>query len=308
MAIGQELLDLPFADLVRNLASAIAEGPLTVARTADIMLGVCAGVSAAHGAGIVHRDLKPSNIFLCSDWYGRATARVLDFGISKVDGVSSSNLTQSGDIVGTSQYLSPEHASGPRHITAASDQYSLGVVLYECVTQRTPQPSGLPIYELLRRVSEGRHAPPSALRPDLPPAFADIIVRTLSVQPEDRFRSVYKLGQALFPFANAEYRRRYEDYYRSPTTLADGKAAAGNVPSSNRALEPTVDQSQPSLPAWQTRETRTSARRDPRRRTGRALDVPIPRSPVSHKTAYSVAIGAVVAAAVLGGLLLVFGL
>jgi len=128
-----------------TLSGEIARGPLAVARLADIMLGVCAGVHAAHEAGIVHRDLKPSNIFLCSNWKGRETARVLDFGISKVGGIASSDLTETGDIVGTSQYLSPEQAGGARHLTQASDQYSLGVVMYECATQRTPQ-QGEPIY------------------------------------------------------------------------------------------------------------------------------------------------------------------
>jgi serine/threonine protein kinase len=289
-----------------TLSSAIAQGPLPVERTADIMLAVCAGVFAAHGAGIIHRDLKPSNIFLCADWNGRATARVLDFGISKVGGVSSSDLTQSGDIVGTSLYLSPEQASGKRHITAASDQYSLGVVMYECVTQRTPQPSGLPMYELLREVAQGRHAPLSTLRPDVPATFAAIIERAMQVRPEERHASVYELGRALFSFAGADCRRQYDDYYRMVPT-AEAAQRPGEAARSGEALvAPTLARPEPPIPTWQSQETLTAVRGEPKRRSGRALDVAAPAAPSSHKLAYSVAIGAVVAVAILGGLLLAF--
>jgi len=289
-----------------TLSSAIVRGPLAVERTADIMLAVCAGVFAAHRAGIVHRDLKPSNIFLCKGWSGRATARVLDFGISKVCGVSSSDLTQTGDIVGTSQYLSPEQASGQRHITEASDQYALGVVMYECVTQRTPQPSGLPMYDLLRRVAAGRHDPLSALRPDLPPAFTAIIERAMSVSPENRYRSVHELGRALFPFASAECHCQYDDYFRMGSTPAEASPCRRE----HQSVEaPTLEQPEPPVPAWQSEETRTSVRRDPRRRSGPGrMPVASTEGPTSRKMAYSVAIGAVVAAAVLGGLLLAFHL
>jgi len=124
---------------------------------------------------------------------------VLDFGISKVGGISSSGLTQTGDIVGTSQYLSPEQAAGLRHVTEASDQYSLGVVIYECVTRQTPQ-RGEPIYSLLRNVTDGRHTPPRELRADLPPALEALIERDYAVvrsqQPEAFIRQRDSVLQA----------------------------------------------------------------------------------------------------------------
>ena len=244
-----------------TLASVIARDLLAVERLADIMLAVCAGVHAAHTAGIVHRDLKPSNIFLCADWKGHETARVLDFGISKVGGVSSSGLTQTGDIIGTSQYLSPEQAAGARNVSPLSDQYSLGVVMYECVTQRTPQ-QGEPLYRLLRNVSNGEHIMPRVLRPELPPGFEAIIERAMCVRPKQRFPSAYELGQALFPFASADGRRQFDDFYNRADSAPVDSAALGEADSSGLDPGAAVTRRLPAEQsrAWQRHTTRTSAR------------------------------------------------
>ena len=290
-----------------TLAVAIERGPLAFVRLADIMLAVCAGVHAAHQAGIVHRDLKPSNILLCPDWKGNETARVLDFGISKVGGISSSGLTQTGDIVGTSQYLSPEQAAGLRHVTEQSDQYSLGVLMYECVTQRTPQ-RGEPIYTLLRNVTEGRHAPPHELRTDLPTALESIIERAMSVRPTDRYASVHELGRALFPLATADGQRQFDDFYNRtdpeakwPENSAGRRQGSGtHVPCAATQLVPREP-----APTWQQRTTHTSARPTRRRsQSGTALPVRGPDSGRRRTLIYSLALGAflVVVALVVVGL------
>jgi serine/threonine protein kinase len=246
-----------------TLASAIARGPLSVVRVADVMLAVCAGVQAAHQAGIIHRDLKPSNIFLCADWKGRETARVLDFGISKVGGISSSGVTQTGDIVGTSQYLSPEQASGLRHVNALSDQYALGVVMYECLTQRTPQ-QGEPIYSLLRNVTVGCHVMAHRLRADLSPAFETIIERAMRVRPEERFPSVRALGQALFPFASLESQREFDDFYNRSDPVPPAPDCAGSkAPPPGQPIvfsSKTVTLPREPVHSWQSQATRTSDR------------------------------------------------
>jgi serine/threonine protein kinase len=288
-----------------TLGSEIARGPLAVARLADVMLGVCAGVHAAHRVGIVHRDLKPSNIFLCSNWRGRDTARVLDFGISKVGGIASSDLTETGDIVGTSQYLSPEQAAGARHVTSASDQYSLGVVMYECVTQRTPQ-QGQPIYRLLRNVAQGSHVTPSALRADLSPALEAIIERAMRVRPKDRFGSVYELGRAIFPFASAAEQQQWSDYYRfgPGERLSPQASQARNTPLPAPEAPLTLRRSDEALPAWQARTTRTTARGPAvgRRSAGRPSEPPLAERP--RKVIYSVVVGTALAVAALAVLLL----
>ena len=283
-----------------TLALAIARGPLAFERMADIMLAVCAGVYAAHTAGIVHSDLKPSNIFLCPDWRGHETARVLDFGISKVGGVSGSGLTETGDIVGTSQYLSPEQAAGLRHVNESSDQYSLGVVMYECVTQHTPH-QGLPIHSLLRNVTHGHHASPRELRADLPAQLDAIIERAMSLRPKDRYRSTHELGRAIFPFASSEVQRQFDDYYRSDPEAGsplrsrwEGKKAA-TAP----ARDAAATELQPGQPlaTWQARTTRTVVRAaGPGRASGSGWR--------SRKLVCSVAIGAVLAVVVLGVLVL----
>ena len=292
-----------------TLADAIANGPLPFDRMADVLLAVCAGVHAAHQAGIVHRDLKPSNIFLSPDWQGRHTARVLDFGISKVGGVSGSGLTQTGDIVGTSQYLSPEQAAGLRHVSEASDQYSLGVVMYECTTQQTPQ-RGLPIHSLLRNVTQGRHVPPSTLRPDLPEALEAIIERAMSVRPKDRFRSVHELGREIFPFASADSQRQFADYYHSNPEVGrpshsrwerkDGVGASG------QPAQTTIRHPGEPPATWQERTTRTSAnsRRVSGSGTTQDLAPMVGPSHISRKALFSVAVGAALAALFLGGLVL----
>lgn len=245
-----------------TLADAIDRGRLSFETMADIMLAVCAGVHAAHQAGIVHRDLKPSNIFLCADWQGNPTARVLDFGISKVGGVSSSGLTQTGDIVGTSQYLSPEQAAGLRYVTEQSDQYSLGVVMYECVTGKTPH-HGQPIYTLLRNVAEGHHEPPRSLRPDLPRGLESIIDRAMRVNPQGRFPSVLDLGRAVFSFASPDVQRRFDDFYhRVDEPRWPGSPAWGTT----EPAAATAAQRRRPVPTWQRRTTRTSSRARPRDR------------------------------------------
>ena len=283
-----------------TLAEAIARGPMGFEALADVMLAVCAGVFAAHQAGIVHRDLKPSNIFLCRDWDGTKTARVLDFGISKVGGIASSALTQTGDIVGTSQYLSPEQASGGRHVNELCDQYSLGVVMYECVTQETPQ-RGQVIYTLLRNIAEGRHRPPGELRKDLPPALEAVIERAMMVRPRDRFPSVVDLARSLYPFASADGQRRYADFCgpsKSPGQSPEGVPPSVAEASSGAFLPPTERLPAPSPKPWQRQTTRTSLRfsGSMKRRHSGEVPVAISAEPSrARRMVVSIALGATLA-------------
>src|SRR6185312_17341771 len=111
-------------------------GPMPVAELVDIMLPVCSAVDEAHRAGITHRDLKPQNIFLSNGPRGMEP-KVLDFGISKGNDTKAGALTGTG-MIGTPFYFAPEQILDARSAGPASDQYALGVILYECLTGRRP--------------------------------------------------------------------------------------------------------------------------------------------------------------------------
>ncbi|MDQ3469192.1 MAG: serine/threonine protein kinase, partial [Actinomycetota bacterium] len=129
-----ELVDGP------SLATALADGPLPLGRAVSVADDVLAALGAAHAAGIVHRDVKPGNILLGRD--GRA--KLADFGIAKRLDDLSGDLTLTGQFVGTPRYLAPEQVVG-EPVTAATDLYAVGVVLFEMVSGRPPFDAGTPL-------------------------------------------------------------------------------------------------------------------------------------------------------------------
>jgi eukaryotic-like serine/threonine-protein kinase len=200
-----------------DLAALIARAPagLDANFTVDVMMAVCAGVFAAHETGVVHRDLKPQNIFLCQTALGELVPKVLDFGISKlVNRNEAHSLTNSGSVMGTTHYLSPEQVQGA-HLDGRSDEYALGVILYECLTGRRPH-DGDTLYVIMRSISEGRFTPPRALRPDLSPELEAVLLRAMAVRADDRFPSVHALGRALLPLGSPKGRVVWGDYFSRP--------------------------------------------------------------------------------------------
>jgi len=182
---------------------------MPVAEAIEIMLGVCAGVSACHRRGIIHRDLKPANVFLAkTDFQDAYEVKVLDFGVSKA--AQEEELTHEGQIVGTPNYMSPEQARGKSEsaIDARSDQYAIGVILYACVARRLPY-QDLKHLELLEAISKGEFKPPREYRPEVSPGLEAIILRAMSVDPEARFPTVHELGRALLPFATERAQQKW---------------------------------------------------------------------------------------------------
>src|SRR5215211_863531 len=142
-----------------SLKDLITRG-LTVGEAVEIVRQVLAGAQFAHDRGIIHRDLKPQNVLV--DREGRA--RVVDFGIARA---GASEITQTGSVLGTAQYLSPEQAQG-LETGGTSDLYSIGVLLYECLTGRVPFEADSPVAVALKQISEPpRH--PSELNAQIPP-------------------------------------------------------------------------------------------------------------------------------------------
>jgi serine/threonine protein kinase len=212
--------DVPFLvmELLRgeDLATCINRQPrgLPIEEAVDVLLAVAAGVFAAHQAGVVHRDLKPRNIFLARNTVKtEVEPKVLDFGISKLDGgsLTGTSLTESGALLGTVPYLSPEHVKGG--VTdARSDQYALGVVLFECITGRYPH-EGHTSYAVLQNIAEGRFFAPSAFRHDVPAALERALARAMATDPKARFPDVFALGRALLAFASARGQLVWAEYF-----------------------------------------------------------------------------------------------
>jgi serine/threonine protein kinase len=175
--------------------------PVPIDEAVDVMLGVCAGVYACHMAGIIHRDLKPANIFLSRTLKGRQP-KVLDFSVAKVPVPQSADdidRTRTDLIVGTPSYMSPEQALG-RPANELSDQYSIGALLYRCLTRRPPH---------------GVLPKPREMRPEIAPELEDVILRALDPTPAKRFATVHELGQRLLPFSSSAGRGRWKTYYHS---------------------------------------------------------------------------------------------
>lgn len=189
-------------------------GPLGEEAIANIMLPVCAAIAAAHREQVIHRDLKPANIFLCDERRTEPVPKVLDFGISKIVREDRGEaLTSSGAILGTPHYMSPEQARG-RPANAQSDQYALGVIMYQCSTGQRPF-GGDSMYEILHAIVVGAATPPTAMGAKISPAFEAVIARAMAGDPEARFSSVTELGAAVLPFAGEKARLVWADAFGS---------------------------------------------------------------------------------------------
>jgi serine/threonine-protein kinase len=164
------------------------EAPLDTARSVSLMLQISAAVAAAHEAGIIHRDLKPGNIFVVQRKHAPPIVKVLDFGIAKLatdaEGVELKNITQTGVMIGTPRYMSPEQCDGA-DLTPASDVYSLGVILYEMLTGTTPFSGPTPLAVALKHSSE-MPRPPREFVPTIPQVLEEMVLRSLEKRAEDR--------------------------------------------------------------------------------------------------------------------------
>jgi len=192
--IVMELLEgKPLSDLLHDATLTLEEALLVLVRAME-------GVSAAHDHGVVHRDLKPDNIFVCVGASGRLDdPRVLDFGISKLDDGTAQQLTRSGVAMGTPYYMSIEQLSGQRDLDQRVDVYALGVILYEAISGTPPYVADS-VSALAIRVITTQATHLGELRPDLPPGLAEVVMRAIARNRDDRYRSVRALIEALRPF------------------------------------------------------------------------------------------------------------
>jgi beta-lactam-binding protein with PASTA domain/tRNA A-37 threonylcarbamoyl transferase component Bud32 len=174
----------------RDLKAIIVQGgPLLPERAVEIAMSICLALDAAHARGIVHRDIKPQNIIVTND--GRI--KVMDFGIARTAGGSA--MTQTGTIMGTAQYISPEQAQG-RVADPRSDLYSLGVVLFEMLTGKVPFDGDNPVAIAYKHVREDPLAP-SLINPDVSPELEAVVMKALSKNPENRYQTATEMRSDL---------------------------------------------------------------------------------------------------------------
>jgi eukaryotic-like serine/threonine-protein kinase len=184
----------------RNLKELlITRGPTPLAVAIDYARQILAALGFAHRHGIVHRDIKPHNVVVAPD----GLLKVTDFGIARS---GTSQMTETGSIIGTAQYLSPEQAKGAP-VTPASDIYSVGIVLYEMLTGSVPFTGDTPLEIAMKHLST-TPLPPSEKRREVPHELDSIVLRALAKDPADRYQSADKMdadlarasrGQAVAP-------------------------------------------------------------------------------------------------------------
>ena len=172
-----------------DLKTAINQrGAINQRKVAEIGSQVCQALSVAHGLDIIHRDIKPQNIMVQPD----GNVKVMDFGIARA---KNSTKEQTSSVLGTAHYISPEQAQG-KELTAASDIYSLGIVLYESATGKLPFDGPDAVSVAMKQVQD-EPVPPRELNPEIDPSLEAIILKAMSKNPMERFATAKDMRSAL---------------------------------------------------------------------------------------------------------------
>jgi serine/threonine-protein kinase len=248
------------------------DGPMPPADSVAVAADIARALAAAHTRGLIHRDIKPGNVMLLPD--GRV--KVVDFGIARAAG--SDTLTNTGVVLGSTAYLSPEQAGG-QPVDERADLYSLGCVLYEMLTGHVPFRADTPIATMYRHVNEDV-PPPSTIAP-VQPELEDVVLRCLEKDPKRRFASAAELEAALLavPLAQGGDTMRIETFGAAetqpvaPVGAAGGAiaaGAAGAVAADDAKTEPVAAAVSDGAGGGRLRSRRVSSSRDGHRRSSRS--------------------------------------
>jgi serine/threonine protein kinase len=191
------LRGLSLSDLVRQA------GPLPPGRVIYLFRQVCAGLAEAHGLGLIHRDLKPANVFVAVRGGESDVAKVLDFGLVKLTkDPGAATLTGEMTVSGTPLYMAPEQAVGERTLDERADIYALGAMMYFALTGEPPF-QGENAFAVMMAHSRDPVVPPSQLRSGIPQDIEGVVLHCLAKKPDDRYRTVKALSEALAACAAA---------------------------------------------------------------------------------------------------------
>ncbi|MBI1943198.1 MAG: protein kinase [Betaproteobacteria bacterium] len=205
----------------RSLQQILREpAPLPAARIADLVAQVADGLDLAQRSGITHRDIKPANIMVSADWHAKLT----DFGVARV---AESSMTQTGSALGSPKYMAPEQVTGQK-VDPRSDIFSLGVVLYEMLTRRTPfeRAGDNTVFAVMNRIAVEPHEPVTRIDPKISAAFDRILDRALAKSPAARYQRAAEMASEL---RNLGKVAPGEPPARAPAPSPAGNAAAEPV-------------------------------------------------------------------------------
>ncbi len=183
-----------------------ALGPLPPAEACELIRQAALAIQHAHERHLIHRDVKPSNMMLATEPDGAARVKVLDFGLAQLghNENTGGELTISGELLGTVDYIAPEQISNPRTVDARADVYGLGATLYRLLAGQAPHQTTdatSSLYAKLIRIAHEACPGIATLRPDLAPALAAVVDRMVARDPDQRFATARDAADALAPFA-----------------------------------------------------------------------------------------------------------